>query len=166
MKTEIQSALGGIALLAATALAPAPLAAAVIQHVIVIPMENHDASQIIGNTTNAPYINNTLLPGYAHATNFNDELALAVPSEPHYVWMEAGTNAFSDHTFTGDGDPTSTNSTSSTAHLATQIKNATNGVTWRAYQEGLNSSTGSCPIHTSGFYAAKHNPFVFFRDVS
>jgi hypothetical protein len=80
--------------------------------------------------------------------------------------MEAGTNAFSDTTFTGDGDPTSTNSTSSTAHLVTQIKNATNGVTWRTYQEGQNSSTGNCPIHTSGFYHAKHNPFVFFKDVS
>jgi len=138
----------------------------VIKHVIVIAMENHDASQIYGNTTNAPYINNTVIPKYAHATNFNDELAQSIPSEPHYVWMEAGTNAFSDHTFTGDGDPTGTNSTSSTAHLATQIKNATNGVTWRTYQEGLNSSTGTCPIHSSGFYAAKHDPFVFFKDVS
>src|SRR5262249_58328802 len=111
-------------------------------------------------------INNTLIPSYAHATNFNDELALSVPSEPHYVWMEAGTNAFSDHTFTGDSDPSSTNSTSSTSHLATQIKNATNGVTWRTYQEGLNSSTGACPIHSNGFYAAKHDPFVFFKDVA
>jgi hypothetical protein len=80
--------------------------------------------------------------------------------------MEAGTNAFSDHTFTGDGDPTASNSTSSTAHLATQIKNATNGVTWRTYQEGLDSATGACPIHSSGLYAAKHDPFVFFKDVS
>jgi hypothetical protein len=166
MKTEIQSALGGIALLAAAALAPAPLAAAVIQHVIVIPMENHDASQIIGNTTNAPYINNTLLPNYAHATNFNDELALSVPSEPHYVWMEAGTNVFSDHTFSTDSDPSSSNSTTSTAHLVTQIKNASGSVTWMAYQEGQNTTTGNCPIVSSGFYAAKHDPFVFFKDVS
>jgi hypothetical protein len=141
-------------------------AAPVIQHVFVIVMENHDASQIYGNMTSAPYINNTLIPSYAHATNFNDELALSIPSEPHYVWMEAGTNAFSDHTFTGDGDPTSTNSTSSTAHLVTQIKNATSGVTWMTYQEGQNSTTGACPIASSGFYAAKHDPFVFFKDVS
>jgi hypothetical protein len=138
----------------------------VIQHVIVIAMENHDSTQIYGNTTNAPYINNTLIPSYARATNFSDELALSIPSEPHYVWMEAGTNAFSDHTFTGDSDPSSSNSTSNTSHLATQIANATNGVTWRTYQEGLNSSTGSCPIHSSGFYAAKHDPFVFFKDVA
>lgn len=137
-----------------------------IQHVFVIAMENHDASQIYGNTSSAPYINNTLMPAYARATNFNDELALSIPSEPHYLWMESGTNAFSDRTFTGDGDPTSTNSTADTNHLVTQIKNATNGVTWRTYQEGLNSSTGSCPIHSSGFYGAKHDPFVFFKDVA
>jgi phosphatidylinositol-3-phosphatase len=137
-----------------------------IQHVFVIAMENHDANQIIGNSGNAPYINGTLLPKYAHATNFNDELSLSIPSEPHYLWMEAGTNAFSDHTFTGDGAPSSSNSTSNTLHLATQIKNASNGLTWRAYQEGLNGTTGACPIASSGFYAPKHDPFVFFKDVS
>jgi hypothetical protein len=142
------------------------LTGSAIAHVFVIAMENHDASQVYGNTSSAPYINNTLLPKYARATNFNDELALSIPSEPHYVWMEAGTNAFSDRTFTGDGDPSSSNSTSSTSHLVTQIKNATNGVTWRTYQEGLNSATGSCPIHSSGFYGAKHDPFVFFKDVA
>jgi hypothetical protein len=160
----------GIALLSACAIGLAGASAAqagVIQHVFVITMENHDGSQIYGNTTNAPYINGTLIPNYARATNFNDELASSIPSEPHYVWMEAGTNAFSDHTFTGDSDPSSTNSTTSTAHLVTQIKNATSGVTWMSYQEGLSSSTtGACPIASSGFYAAKHDPFVFFKDVA
>jgi hypothetical protein len=163
-----RSTRNGIALLSACALglSGAPAAqAGVIQHVFVITMENHDGSQIYGNTTDAPYINGTLIPGYARATNFNDELP-SLASEPHYLWMEAGTNAFSDHTFTTDNVPSSTNSTSSTAHLATQIKNATSGVTWMSYQEGLNSTTGSCPIAGSGFYAPKHDPFIFFKDVS
>jgi hypothetical protein len=138
----------------------------VIKHVFVIAMENHDAAQVYGDTTDAPYINGTLIPAYAHSTNFNDDLALSLPSEPHYVWIEGGTNAFSDHTFTTDDDPSKSNSTSSTSHLATQINDATNGVTWRSYQEGLDSSTGTCPIHSSGFYAAKHDPFVFYKDVS
>jgi hypothetical protein len=137
----------------------------VIKHVFVIAMENHDASQIYGSSS-APYINNTLIPAYAHSSNFSDPLALSVPSEPHYVWMEAGTNVFSDHTFSNDNVPSSSNSTSSTAHLSTQIKNATNGVTWMAYQEGINGTTGSCPIAASGFYMPKHDPFVFFKDVS
>jgi hypothetical protein len=135
------------------------------KYVFVIAMENHDANQIYGNTTDAPYINNTLIPQYAHTTNFTDELP-SLASEPHYVWMEAGTNAFSDHTFTTDNVPSKSNSTASTAHLVTQIKNATNGATWLSYQEGLNATSGACPIAASGFYQPKHNPFVFFRDVS
>src|SRR6476660_9127091 len=156
----------GLALALAGALGAAAAEASVVQHVFVIATENHDASQIYGNTTDAPYITGTLIPSYAHATNFNDPLALSIPSEPHYVWMEAGTNAFADHTFTNDNNPSATNSTASTAHLVTQIKNAVSGVTWITYQEGQNSKTGACPIASSGFYAPKHDPFIFFQDVS
>lgn len=139
------------------------ITASAIQHVFVIAMENHGTSSIYGNTAHAPYINNTLLPTYGRATNFIDKLP-SLPSEPHYVWMEAGTNAFSDHTFTTDNNPSSSNSTASTAHLSTQITAA--GATWLSYQEGLNSTTGACPIAGSGNYAPKHDPFIFFRDVS
>ncbi len=134
-----------------------------IQHVFVIALENHGASDIYGNTTSAPYINNTLIPAFGRATNFIDKLP-QLASEPHYVWMEAGTNAFSDHTFTTDNNPSSSNSTASTAHLSTQIIAA--GSTWLSYQEGINSTTGGCPIAGSGNYAPKHDPFIFFRDVS
>ena len=134
-----------------------------IQHVFVIVLENHGASDIYGNTTHAPYINNTLLPLGGRATNFVDKLP-SLPSEPHYVWMEAGTNAFSDRTFTNDNNPSSSNSTSSTAHLSTQLTAA--GQSWLSYQEGLNSTSGTCPIATSGNYAPKHDPFIFFKDVS
>lgn len=144
---------------------PGPTAAttSAIQHVFVIAMENHGTASIYGNRTSAPYINNTLLPMYGRATNFLDRLP-SLPSEPHYVWMEAGTNAFSDRTFTNDNNPSSTNSTASTAHLSTQIITA--GSTWLAYQEGINSTSGACPIATAGNYVPKHDPFIFFRDVS
>lgn len=65
-----------------------------IQNVFVVAMENHDQTQIIGDTTDAPYINGTLVPAYASTSKFTDLLPLAIPSEPHYVWMEAGTNVF------------------------------------------------------------------------
>jgi len=141
----------------------AGLATSAIQHVFVIALENHGASDIYGNVTSAPYINQTLIPAYGHATNFIDKLP-QLNSEPHYVWMEAGSNAFSDHTFTTDNDASSSNSTASTAHLSTQIIAA--GSSWLSYQEGINTTTGGCPIASSGNYAAKHDPFVFFRDVS
>jgi phospholipase C len=139
------------------------LTASAIQHIFVIALENHGASDIYGNVASAPYINNTLLPMYGRATNFIDKLPTLV-SEPHYVWMEAGTNAFADHTFTNDNNPSSTNSTASTKHLSTQIIAA--GSTWLSYQEGINGTTGACPIGGSGNYAPKHDPFIFFRDVS
>lgn len=137
-----------------------------IEHVFVIAMENHDQSQIIGDTADAPYINDTLLKQYASASNFNDVLALAIPSEPHYVLMEAGTNAFSDVTFGGDDNPSAANSTANTDHLVTQMENAAPPVTWMSYQEGLDATTGSCPINADGFFAPKHDPFVFFQDVA
>ncbi|MCE9576560.1 MAG: alkaline phosphatase family protein [Deltaproteobacteria bacterium] len=141
-----------------------PATASTIKYVFVIAMENHDATQIYGNP-DAPYINNTLLPAYGHALAFHDELPTGLPSEPHYVWMEAGTNAFADHTFTTDLPPGwFGNTTGSTAHLATQLTNA--GVPWMSYQEDLNAMTGACPINDWWWYAAKHDPFVFFKDVS
>jgi hypothetical protein len=149
----------------ASAAPPPSPARAGIQYVFVIAMENEAAAAIYGSAS-APYINGQLLPRYARADAFADPLPDGIPSEPHYVWMEAGTNKFSDVTFTGDGDPSAGNSTASTAHLSTQMDAATPPVTWLSYQEGLDSSTGGCPVRSSGFYGAKHDPFIFFRDVA
>ena len=128
--------------------------------IFVIPMENEPSSSIYGNTTGAPYING-LMATAVHATMFTDELP-ALVSEPHYIWMEAGTNAFADRTFSSDVVPSSSNSTSSPAHLVTQLEAA--HVPWTSYQQGITSST--CPIAASGAYAPKHDPFIFFTDVS
>lgn len=132
------------------------------KRVFVIMMENQNASDIYGNSK-APYLNQ-LMKTYAYAANFQDVLPSSVPSEPHYVWLEAGTNTFSDHTFTSDSDPSASNSTASTAHFVNQL--TAKGISWVTYQESINSTTGACPVKSSSFYAAKHDPFVFFRDIS
>jgi len=134
------------------------------KYVFVVAMENQPSSAVYGSS-DAPYLNG-LLSKYAHATAFGDPLPDAIPSEPHYVWMEAGTNQFSDATFTGDSDPSASNSTKSTAHLVTQMAAASPPVSWMSYPEGLDGGTGACPIHSSGFYGAKHDPFVFFQDTA
>jgi hypothetical protein len=128
--------------------------------IFVIVMENESSSAIYGSSA-APYINTTIKPEAAYATMFTDELPASVPSEPHYIWMEAGTNEFTDATFLSDADASPGNSTASTQHLATQIETA--GLSWMTYQEGM---PAACPIASSSFYAAKHDPFVFFTDVS
>ena len=149
-------------------LAAGPAVAGNIQHVFVIAMENTDARSIYGNTKQAPYINNQLLPAGARATRFLDLLPLAVHSEPHYVLMEAGRRNFPDHNFSSDDDPSATNSTASHQHLVRQFPQSSWPVapTWMSYQQSMNAKTGTCPTVSKYPYAAKHNPFVFFQDVA
>jgi hypothetical protein len=130
-------------------------------HIFVIPMENESINAIYGSDK-APYINGTLLPQYASAANFVDELH-GLPSEPHYIWMEAGTNAFADHTFETDSSPSASNSTASTEHLVTQIEAA--GLSWTAYLDEVDLSAQPCPISGVGTYVPRHVPFLFFQDV-
>lgn len=167
-----------LALLVICAAVRAADAAAPLQHVIVIVMENTNADPhgdtpfIYGNLKDAPYINGDLMPRYARAANFSDALPLAVPSEPHYVLMEAGTNVFADFSFgdtiNADGDPSATRGTASPDHLTNQMRATGGRVDWMSYQEGISAKTGACPVRSSAStnYAAKHDPFVFFRDVS
>ncbi len=139
-----------------------------IKHVFVVVMENTDWSQIKGNTNSAPYINGLLSRSDAsYASNYHNVTPSEVangylhPSEPNYIWLEGGTNSFTDHTYTNDNDATSGNYTTSTNHLTTLLQNK--GLSWKAYEESMPSG---CPITSSGNYAAKHNPLVFFTDVS
>jgi hypothetical protein len=136
-----------------------------MRYVFVVAMENADAIEVYGARKTWQYLDNDVLPQAARALAFQDELPRSIPSEPHYVWMEAGTNVFADHTFTTDNDPSAWNSTGTADHLTAQIARASNGVDWMSYQEGLDAQTGSCPLVGAGLYRPKHNPFVFFRDV-
>lgn len=125
-----------------------------VKTVFVILMENHSWSSIKGNKS-APYIN-SLLPLGAHAEQYYTP-PKNHPSEPNYIWLEAGDNLG----ITNDNDPSS-NHQSTTQHFVTQLETA--GVTWKAYQEDI--TAGSCPLTSSGLYAAKHCPMVFFDDVT
>jgi phosphatidylinositol-3-phosphatase len=138
-----------------------------IKHVFVIAMENHDWSEIKGSSS-APYINSLLTRSDAsYASNYHNVTSTETPtgdlpsSESDYVWMEAGTNTFSDYTFTNNDDASGSNSTASTAHVTTLMQNA--GLSWKGYEE---NTPGGCPITSSGTYASNHDPFVFFKDVS
>lgn len=133
---------------------------AIPRTVFVIPFENEPSSAIYGNTTDAPYING-LTAQAAWTTMFQDELP-TLPSEPHYIWMEAGTNQFSDITFTNDNAPSPSHSTASTAHLTAQLE--AGDVSWIMYQQGM--TAGTCPVSAVDFYAPKHDPVVFFRDIA
>ena len=126
-----------------------------IQTVFIILMENHNWSSIAGSSS-APYINNTLLPMASSALNYQNPPGNH-PSEPNYLWLEAGTN----FGVTDDSAP-SVNHQSSAQHLVTLLQNS--GISWRSYQEGISGT--SCPLTASGLYAPKHDPMVFFDDVT
>jgi hypothetical protein len=144
--------------------ADAPSKTPRIRYVFVLAMENKDEGSIIGNAKDASYINGELVTNYALGSNFVDRLPVSIASEPHYVWMQAGTNEFSDHTFSTDDAPSRTNSTANKDHLVNQLD--ASGHTWMSYQEGIDDVTGACPIEGSNFYAPKHDPFIFFRDIA
>ena len=122
--------------------------------VFVILMENHNWSQI-KDSPNAPYINSLLLKG-AHAEQYYNPPGLH-PSEPNYIWLEAGTN----FGVTNDLDPVA-NHQASTAHLTTLLDAA--NISWKTYQEGIFGNV--CPLSSYDHYAAKHNPMIFFDDVT
>jgi hypothetical protein len=132
-----------------------PLTAGEIKTVFLIVMENHNWSSIIDNSS-APYINQSLLPQASYALNYHNPPGNH-PSEPNYLWLEAGTN-FGVH---NDGSVKS-NHQSTPDHLVTYLNNA--GISWKAYEEGISGKI--CPINDVDLYAAKHNPMVFFDDVT
>jgi phosphatidylinositol-3-phosphatase len=188
-----------------------------VKKVFVIAMENHNwtqpANQFTGGIQQiyqnpaAPYIN-SLVNGtsdvsrqVAYAANYHSVLATPNgnnphihPSEPNYLWAEAGTN----FSVLNDNDPFrvpgGTNQDTS-QHLSALLTQA--GRTWRSYQEDTDLTSSSSglinvplpqnqwtvplsSIHgtfadgsvnqfngkTQYDYAAKHNPQVFFTDTN
>ena len=152
-------ALGTASALTATVQAnvttPTPTDATSNKTVFLILMENHNWSDI-ENSSSAPYINNTLLPMASYAKQYFNPPGNH-PSEPNYLWLEAGTN----FGISNDDNPDA-NHQSTTQHLVTLLDNA--HISWKSYQESISGNV--CPLTENGLYAPKHNPMVFFDDVT
>ena len=197
MKKQLLSTAGAV-LAAAQAQAGAPE----IKHVFVIALENHNftqpasynaTGQLYGNAA-APFINSLVTPGNAnaaqvsYASHYNNVIyngATVHPSEPNYVWAEAGKPGPLN-----DKDPYPSNIVSGPS-LSALI--AASGQTWKSYQEDIDQATngtggltntvlnqnqwtvpltsfsGTSADYTNAYngshqynYAAKHNPQVFF----
>jgi hypothetical protein len=156
----------------ATLVPPRCLPAQTVHHiktVFVILMENHNwtgstAATNIANNPAAPYINFTLIPQSSYARNYNNPPGIH-PSLPNYLWLEAG-DTLGVH---ADGTPQQYHQ-STTNHLTTLLHKA--GISWRAYEENISGS--DCPIDPEGaldpngnhLYAPRHDPFVYFDDVT
>jgi len=135
-----------------------------VKHVFVIFEENRNWKEI-HNNPKAAFINESLLVQGAFAQNYHNvpvESGALHPSEPNYILAEAGKTDFADQTFTTNDLPSAANSTSSHDHLTYLL--GKNNLSWKSYQEDV--SGDDCPINKVNNYSPKHNPFVFFQDVS
>ncbi|HZT99976.1 MAG TPA: alkaline phosphatase family protein [Ktedonobacteraceae bacterium] len=126
-----------------------------IKTVFVIIMENKDWADIYNNPS-APYINRTLLPMASYAKQYHTPPELE-SSLPNYLWLEAGTN----FGILDDRSP-SVYHQSTHNHLVTLLEKT--GHSWKAYLEGISGTV--CPLQDNGLYAVRHNPTVYFDDVT
>jgi phosphatidylinositol-3-phosphatase len=202
---KFQQAMCALALAGAVGCASSPVhAAGSVKKVFVIAMENHNWTQPSTQTSPqqifenpaAPFIN-SLVNG---TSGISDQVAYANayinagvgvhPSEPNYIWAEAGTNFGVNN----DADPykadcTPVNVQSTTQHLSTFLTIARKS--WKSYQEDTDVDATNTPLPASSWtvplfshngvftpgvnaynysnqynYAAKHNPMVFFVDTN
>ena len=159
-------------------------------NIFVIAMENHNFTQpnptnspqqIFGNPA-APYLNSLVTPGDPNATqvsyavNYYNAGMNVHPSEPNYVWAEAGTD-FGIHT---DADPRAANGNTfydnslqlvsqlaangsiltfwhrnDSPHLTSQLNAA--GISWNNYQEDVQLSTS--PTNSASGTNGPVNPY-------
>jgi len=176
-----------------------------VKKVFVIAMENHNwtqpstqtsPNQIFQNPA-APFIN-SLVNGtsgisshVAYARGYINAGQGIHPSEPNYIWAEAGTN----FGVFNDGDPYHADCTPNTVQTTSQHLSEFLTVarkSWKSYQEDTNVDTTNTPLPASSWtvplfsrsgvyaspggngynysnqynYAAKHNPMVFFADTN
>jgi hypothetical protein len=161
---------------------PAPA----LRHLFVIMMENRRTDQIIGNTADAPYINQ-LAARYNLATNY---YGVTHPSLPNYLALVSGDTQgiFDDckpgatvtcppaEFIPGKEYPGLLLTGAQVAHAQAQphLFTGTNlvdqleshGMTWRAYMEALPQVGYTGEYFGHKLYAAKHNPFVYFSDIA
>jgi phosphatidylinositol-3-phosphatase len=123
------------------------------QHVIWIWMENHSFSDIIGNKSQAPYIN-SLAAGCGLATNYR---TTTHPSLPNYL---AATSGIAQGSL-----PATTYLDCSPSVICDMTVGSIfgQGETWKAYEESMPSN---CDTSDSGAYAVSHNPAPYYTSLS
>ncbi len=191
LKSLRATALATVAALTASVASAAP--ASPLQHIFYIMMENHGFSEIIGNTADAPFINQLAAQG-AVATQY---FGVTHPSLPNYlagmtgdfqgIWddCQAGptVTCAPEEFVPGSGDGTDGNyltpaeiaSSSAQVHwfsgqtLVDQLVAAHK--TWRAYFEDMPAGgynvVDAPVVHgtTVNLYAQKHNPFLYMSNI-
>ena len=121
-----------------------------VSHIIVIILENADYSSIIGSSS-ASYMA-SIADQYALLTDYH---GLSHPSLPNYLGIIAG----SSFNITDDRSPINHTSIAGNKVITSLIDSK--GLSWKSYMESMPLP---CDKISSGLYAVKHNPFVYFND--
>jgi hypothetical protein len=118
-------------------------------HVLIVVMENHGLSQVVGSPS-APYI--TALS--SQGANFTNSHGVAHPSQPNYLALFSGSTQ-------GVGSDSCPHTFAGTNNLGAQLLAA--GLSFAGYSESMPAAgfTGC----SAGLYARKHNPWVNFPNV-
>jgi hypothetical protein len=119
-----------------------------LSHIVIVIMENEEASSVIGNSA-APYINRLARQGALATSSY----AVTHPSLPNYLALTGGS------TFGIEEDCTDCNLAS--RNLIDDLEAA--HISWKAYMEGMPRPcfTGA----SYGLYAKKHDPFLYYDDI-
>ena len=143
------------AVIAGSLLAAQAASAQTIGDIFVIDMENHNFTQpgtytntqALLNNPAALYETSLITPGNvnaaqtSYAINYHNVASGIHPSEPNYLWQEAGTNfgVLTDNPPYGSGG----NNQNTTQHLTGLLQSA--GISWKSYQEdsNINPATGA-----------------------
>jgi len=140
-----------------------------VKTVWVILMENHNWTgnnsgakfhdPDIKGSSLAPYANGELLNTSAHAEQYYNPPGNH-PSQPNYLWLEAGTN-FGVLADTQPGQP----QLETHDHLVKLLEDA--GISWTAYAEPDfgSPSFDKCPVDFT-YLDVEHLAFVYFADVN
>ncbi|MGH2596498.1 MAG: alkaline phosphatase family protein [Actinomycetota bacterium] len=128
--------------------------------IVIIFMENHSATSIIGNPS-APYENAFAAQGIRF-TNYQEPPG-GGPSLPDYLQLVAGSGCGKTSDSVIPGDP-SISAAGCTTTLWNQLEAA--GISWAVYEEGMPGACASNVTYddraTGGPYALKHNPATPF----
>jgi phospholipase C len=146
----------------ATTIASSPVSATIPSKLVIIFMENHSASEVIGNT-NMPYLNSFARQG-VRFTNYHEGNSTG-PSLPDYLQIAAGSSCGMTTDAVTAGDPTVSSHCSTTVWNQLQAK----GISWGVYMDGMPSACyGGTNYDNTAVgtpYALRHNPATPFRTI-
>jgi hypothetical protein len=137
---------------AAPVLLPPKSAVPQFDHVFLIMMENTDYGQVIGDTADAPFINQLAQQGTL-LTNFT---GVYHPSDENYLAIAGGNTFVQGAIYFPDIQVTS-------PQIGDELEAA--GKTWRAYEQGMGYP---CNLTNSAdyYYEPDDAPFINFTDIS